>query len=82
MNVERLGRRIRELREARGMSSPELARRARIDRSDLWRIEHGRGPRSIGFDRLERIANALGVPLAALLENPRKPPRGRRGRSD
>jgi transcriptional regulator with XRE-family HTH domain len=79
-NGERLGRRIIELRQERGLSSPELARRARIDRSDMWRIEKGRGPKSIGLDRLERIATALGVTLSELLAPPKigRPVRKRR----
>jgi transcriptional regulator with XRE-family HTH domain len=72
MNGERLGRRIVELRKQRGISSPELARRARIDRSDMWRIEAGRGPKSIGLDRLERIAAALDVTVSDLLLTVRK----------
>ncbi len=68
MNVERLGRRIRELRIERKLSATAVAKRALLDRSDYWRIENGRGPKSIGIDRLERIAKALGVPLSALLE--------------
>ncbi len=72
MNGERLGRRIEQLRTAQRMSRATLAEKAGLDRSDLWRIEKGLGPKSIGIDRLERIARALKVPLASLFETPTK----------
>lgn len=39
-----------------------------IDKGDLSKIERGLGPRSVGMDRIARIADALGVPPGALLD--------------
>ncbi len=72
MDVKALGGEIRKLRVARGLSLAELGRAARLDRSDLWRIENGTGPRQVGWDRLERLASALGVEVPDLLPRPRK----------
>ncbi|MFN9114016.1 MAG: helix-turn-helix domain-containing protein [Bacteroidota bacterium] len=56
---ERLGARIRQLREAKGMEAKQLAILAHIDPANLSRIEQGRY--SVGFDILTRIGTALGV---------------------
>ena len=56
---ERLGARIRQLREKRGMDAKALATLSNIDAGNLCRIEQGRY--SVGLDILTRIANSLGV---------------------
>jgi len=56
---ERIGARIRQLREEKGMEAKHLALMANIDAANLSRIEKGRY--SVGFDILTQIANALGV---------------------
>lgn len=63
-----LATRIRELREARGLSQEEVAVKAHLDRADLSRIENGKGPRSLGTTRLNNIAQALGVTLSDLVQ--------------
>jgi transcriptional regulator with XRE-family HTH domain len=62
---ERLGRRIRTLRLGRDLSQEALGLEAGLSRNMLIGVEWGK--RGIMFERLEDIANALGVPLEALL---------------
>lgn len=54
----RIGKRIKELREKRGMEAKKLAEIADIDAANLCRIEQGKY--SVGLDVLSKIANALG----------------------
>lgn len=56
-----LGKNLREHRERRGWSPSELARRAGVDPSYIWRIERGiiANPSAV---KLDAIAAALGVP--------------------
>ena len=54
----RIGGRIRQIREERGMEARDLARLAGIDAANLSRIEKGRY--SVGLDILSKIAAALG----------------------
>lgn len=54
----RIGARIREIREERGMEARDLAKLAGIDAANLSRIENGKY--SVGFDILAKIATALG----------------------
>lgn len=51
--------RIRELREAKGISRSELARRARMDASDVGKIERGIMLPYPG--QLRKLAEALGT---------------------
>jgi len=57
-----VGRRIRTLREAAGISQEELAARADLHRNYVGSVE--RGERDIGVVALQRIAAALGLSLA------------------
>ncbi len=76
--VENIGQRIRQLREARGMTQSQLQARSRVSRSYLSRIESGQMTPSLGT--LEKISEALGVGLSrffipesngeALMEDP------------
>lgn len=52
--------RVRELREALGLTQAELAERARIRRATVNRIENARVT-AIDLDVLEKLADALGV---------------------
>lgn len=56
---ERIGARIRQIREEKGMEAKQLALLADIDAANLSRIEKGRY--SVGLDILTRIAHALGA---------------------
>lgn len=53
----RIGKRLRELREAKGMSARELAFMTRIDPSNLSKIEQGK--HAVGVDTLNKIAYYL-----------------------
>lgn len=56
------------IRKGQGITRAQLAKKAELDPSQLWRIETGR---ATPYDStLGRIARALGVPVAALLTSP------------
>lgn len=61
-----VGKRIKTLRQQRALKGVELAQRAKIDTSHLWRIEHGTGTTSL--EGYQRIASALGVEWVALFD--------------
>jgi transcriptional regulator with XRE-family HTH domain len=60
----RFGRRLRELRRARGLSQEELAFRAGLHRTYVSSAE--RGERNVALVNLERLAKALGVQIRDL----------------
>ncbi len=60
----RLGRRIAELRQAKGWSQRMLADHAQIEQAHLARLELGQV--EAGVLILEKIAKALGVEIASL----------------
>ena len=60
------------LRQARGWSQEELAAHAGLHRNYIGMIE--RAERNVGMDNLEKIADALGVPLAEMLLERQVPP--------
>jgi transcriptional regulator with XRE-family HTH domain len=64
------GRRIREIREARGISVAELGRLIGVSRSQIFRYETGQQPVA---RRLDAIAAGLGVEVADLLMKPGSP---------
>ena len=57
-----LGPTIKRLRQMRQMTQQEVADKAGIGRAYMSRIEHGSRP-NCGIEVMERIANAIGVPL-------------------
>lgn len=61
-----LGSRIKELRHGRGMSQEQLAEIIDIDTKHLSRIETGVNAPTV--DRLEIIANTLGVEVRSLFD--------------
>jgi transcriptional regulator with XRE-family HTH domain len=63
--MKKLGRRIQRLREARGLSQEALAEKAGLSRGYLARVETGRHEPSLSM--LDKLAKALGVPVAELL---------------
>lgn len=63
------GRRVREVRQQRGVSQERLAVLAGVDRTYLSRCERGR--QNISLVNIYRIARALGVRPSELLEEPR-----------
>lgn len=54
----RIGNKIREIREAKGIEAKDLAKLANVDAANLSRIEKGKY--SVGLDILSRIAFVLG----------------------
>ncbi len=63
----KIGMRLRELRKRKGLTITELARRGEMKRPNLSRIEHGKHRPSL--ETLERLSEALGVPVAELVRN-------------
>ena len=69
---ERFGHRVRELREAKGLSQEELAFKVGVHRTYLGGIE--RGERNPSLKNIDLVAKALGISLAELfLFGERKP---------
>lgn len=66
--TERIARRVRELRSARGLALDELATHCGVSRSMISLIE--RGESSPTAVLLEKLAAGLGVPLSSLFEPP------------
>ena len=60
--TRRIGARVREVREAQGITQAELARRAHTSRSVVHGVEEG--SRTPTLLSLHGMARALGVPLA------------------
>jgi transcriptional regulator with XRE-family HTH domain len=61
-----VAKRLKRLRRVQGLSQAALATKARISRGYLLRLEAARQDPTLGV--LARLAKALGVPVAALLE--------------
>ena len=61
-----LGKAIREDRLAKGISQEKLALLAEVDRSYVGRVE--RGDNNVAILTLARLAGALGITLAKLLQ--------------
>jgi transcriptional regulator with XRE-family HTH domain len=61
-----MGMKLRKIRVAKGLSQTELAKKARVSRAYVFRLEAGGSDPTVGV--LQRLAKALGVPVAALLE--------------
>lgn len=63
----KIGQRIKELREAHGMSQKDLSFAADLDRSYIASVENGQ--RNISIVNIEKIAIALGVNLKEFFNN-------------
>jgi transcriptional regulator with XRE-family HTH domain len=64
-----IGKRIRDLREERGLTQREVARRAGLTPSGVGFIEHGQ-TRNPSAETVMAVARALGVPVEELLREP------------
>lgn len=63
--------RLKELRRSRGMTQAALASKAHVQTSYVGRLESGGA--CPGIDLLERLAKALGAPVAELLPDSPSP---------
>ena len=61
-----IGKRLKALREAAGLSQATVATTAKISREYLARLEAGQHDPTVGT--LQRLAKALKVPLLRLLD--------------
>ena len=57
---------LKRVREEKGLSQDALAKKARLTREYVNKLEAGRHDATVGV--LQRLAKALGVPVTALLE--------------
>ncbi len=64
MIKERIGVRIKELRQQTGLSQEKFALKIAMDRTYYASVENGK--RNISIVNLEKIANGLGVSLSEL----------------
>ncbi len=62
----RFGKRVRELRTAKGFSQEAFADQCGLDRTYMGGIE--RGKRNVSLRNINRIAKGLGVSLSELME--------------
>jgi len=60
-----VGERLSHVRNQKGLTLEQLARKAGISKSFLWEVEHDRS--NISGDKLLRVANVLGASLDFLL---------------
>lgn len=62
----RIGDRLRVLRQAAGLTQEEVAERIEVDASFITKLEAGKRLPSV--DTVVRLAGALGVPVARIME--------------
>ena len=65
----KIGQRIKELREKKGMSQKDLAYTADLDRSYIASIENGQ--RNVSIVNIDKIATALDVTLKGFFNDDR-----------
>ena len=66
MTARRLGHMLKRLREERGMTQEELARRAKLTKPYISQIENG-VRKNPSLPALQRLAKALGCAVTELL---------------
>ncbi len=64
---EKFGRRVRELRRAKGLSQEAFADECGLDRTYISGIERGR--RNVALRNIEVIARALGISISDLMRD-------------
>ncbi len=64
--LDRFGKRVRELRTAKGFSQEAFADQCGLDRTYMGGIE--RGKRNVSLRNINLIARGLGVSLSELME--------------
>lgn len=72
--LQRLGDKVRELRNARGQTQAELAARCKLHRTFIGSVE--RGERNLSVLNLRKIARILRVDPSELVVDSRKTKRG------
>lgn len=65
---EKIGKRIKQLRELKGMFQKDLAYSADLDRSYIASVENGN--RNISIVNIEKIANAMHITLSDFFAHP------------
>ena len=77
MSPRRLGQLLKALREKQGMTQAQLAKRAKVSQGYIAKLEPSARPgkkkkthhaSNPSLDILQKLANALGVPVTELLE--------------
>ena len=63
--LQRIGARVRELREAAGLTQQQVADHLHVHRMTVWRVEHGRF--DLGASQLRPLAHLFGVPPSEIL---------------
>ena len=66
MSPKRFAMRLKQMREAKGLTQDALAKKVGVSRAYLARLEMGRHDPPLS--RLRKLAKALGVPAGRLLE--------------
>jgi transcriptional regulator with XRE-family HTH domain len=67
MTGKRIGNVLQTQRAAKGLTQEDMAKRAKVARSYLAKLEAGHS-KNPSLAVLQRLAKALGVPVTALLE--------------
>ncbi len=67
MVKEKLGQRIKELRNSKGISQEKFALSIEMDRTYYASVENGK--RNISINNIEKIAKGLGITLEELFKN-------------
>lgn len=68
--LQRFGNTVRTFRKQLGISQEQLAERAGLHRTYIGSIE--RGEQNISLLNIEKVANALGISIATLLQDNQK----------
>ncbi|MFL9925239.1 helix-turn-helix domain-containing protein [Herbaspirillum lusitanum] len=72
MNTLAIAQLITTRRRQLGLTQAELANRAQIGRRTLIELEGGSGANDIGYRKLERILNAVGLSIT-ITDTPKRP---------
>ena len=67
MIMQKLGKRIQELRKTKGLSQEKFALRIEMDRTYFASVESGK--RNVSLLNIKKIADGLGVTISELFEN-------------
>ncbi len=67
ITIRRIGKMLKALREQKGLTQIELARKAKIDQSYLARLESG-DRSNPSLEKIQMLAKALKVKVAELVE--------------